>query len=104
MLRFLQGYMKRQALYACLTCTPDICDPAGFCLACNYHCHEGHNIVELYTKRFVFMNMNTQKYRLTTQQKTESNLKWRFHGSCSDSKRRILENYDFFLLHEYVCN
>ncbi|KAI5751546.1 hypothetical protein M8J77_008509 [Diaphorina citri] len=48
---YSQGYMKRQALYACLTCTPDICDPAGFCLACNYHCHEGHNIVELYTKR-----------------------------------------------------
>lgn len=48
---YSQGYVKRQALYACLTCTPDICDPAGFCLACNYHCHEGHSIVELYTKR-----------------------------------------------------
>ncbi|KAL1463272.1 hypothetical protein WDU94_015039 [Cyamophila willieti] len=48
---YSQGYVKRQALYACLTCTPDVCDPAGFCLACNYHCHEGHNIVELYTKR-----------------------------------------------------
>uniref|UniRef100_A0A8D8RW95 E3 ubiquitin-protein ligase UBR7 n=1 Tax=Cacopsylla melanoneura TaxID=428564 RepID=A0A8D8RW95_9HEMI len=48
---YSEGYIKRQALYACLTCTPDVCDPAGFCLACNYHCHEGHNIVELYTKR-----------------------------------------------------
>ena len=46
--------MKRQALYACVSCTqprnPDF-KPAGICLACTYHCHEGHEIVELYTKR-----------------------------------------------------
>jgi len=48
------GYMTRQALYACLTCTvprsPDF-SPAGICLACSYNCHEGHELVELYTKR-----------------------------------------------------
>lgn len=46
--------MKRQALYACLTCTVPKSDdfkPAGFCLACTYACHDGHEIVELYTKR-----------------------------------------------------
>lgn len=50
-----QGYIKRQALYACLTCTPEArTDPtkrAGVCLACSYACHDGHDMVELYTKR-----------------------------------------------------
>lgn len=47
-----QGYMKRQALYACMTCCPSDSDRlAGVCLACSYHCHEDHELVELYTKR-----------------------------------------------------
>ena len=48
------GYMKRQPLYACLTCIKDAQDQskgAGICLACSYHCHENHELVELYTKR-----------------------------------------------------
>lgn len=48
------GYMPRQPLYACTTCSqpsnPDF-KPAGVCLACSYQCHEGHSLVELYTKR-----------------------------------------------------
>ncbi|XP_077409740.1 putative E3 ubiquitin-protein ligase UBR7 [Vanacampus margaritifer] len=46
-----QGYVKRQALYACNTCTPKGGQAAGVCLACSYKCHEGHNLFELYTKR-----------------------------------------------------
>lgn len=38
-----------------MTCCPEsrIEEPkrAGVCLACSYHCHEGHELVELYTKR-----------------------------------------------------
>lgn len=48
-----QGYVKRQALYACSTCTPKGGEPAGVCLACSYKCHEGHDLFELYTKRLV---------------------------------------------------
>ncbi|XP_066282360.1 putative E3 ubiquitin-protein ligase UBR7 [Branchiostoma lanceolatum] len=48
---YIQGYLPRQALYACSTCTPDVMDPAGVCLACSYECHEGHELYELYTKR-----------------------------------------------------
>ncbi|GAB0089148.1 E3 ubiquitin-protein ligase UBR7 [Sergentomyia squamirostris] len=48
---FSKGYVKRQALYSCLTCCPDTAKCAGVCLACSYHCHEGHELVELYTKR-----------------------------------------------------
>jgi hypothetical protein len=46
--------VKRQALYACLTCTPAApeADSAGICLACSLSCHDGHELVELYTKRY----------------------------------------------------
>lgn len=50
-----QGYLNRQALYSCLTCIPesktDISKCAGLCLACSLNCHEGHELIELYTKR-----------------------------------------------------
>ncbi len=49
----VQGYVYRQALYACDTCTPEGLPPAGVCLACSLHCHEGHTLHELYTKRYV---------------------------------------------------
>nr|XP_054758560.1 putative E3 ubiquitin-protein ligase UBR7 [Lytechinus pictus] len=45
------GYVIRQALYACLTCRGNQDFLAGICLACSYECHEGHEFVELYTKR-----------------------------------------------------
>ncbi|XP_005986670.1 putative E3 ubiquitin-protein ligase UBR7 [Latimeria chalumnae] len=48
---YSEGYIKRQALYACNTCTPKGGEPAGICLACSYKCHEGHELFELYTKR-----------------------------------------------------
>ncbi|XP_065159058.1 putative E3 ubiquitin-protein ligase UBR7 [Atheta coriaria] len=61
-----QGYMKRQALYACLTCIPeakdDLAKTAGFCLACSYHCHDGHNLVELYTKRHFRCDCGNKKF------------------------------------------
>lgn len=47
----LQGYVKRQALYACGTCSPVDTEPAGVCLACTLTCHDGHVLYELYTKR-----------------------------------------------------
>nr|CAG4651906.1 EOG090X07TK [Triops cancriformis] len=51
---YSKGILKRQALYACRTCVPETTadsDLAGICLACSYNCHEGHDLVELYTKR-----------------------------------------------------
>ncbi|XP_061729667.1 putative E3 ubiquitin-protein ligase UBR7 [Cydia pomonella] len=52
---YSKGYIKRQAVYACLTCCNDAKnDPdkrAGVCLACSLTCHENHDLVELYTKR-----------------------------------------------------
>ncbi|KAI4326819.1 hypothetical protein L6164_019349 [Bauhinia variegata] len=46
---YSKGYMKRQAVFSCLTCTPD--GNAGVCTACSLSCHDGHQIVELWTKR-----------------------------------------------------
>ncbi|CAL1289076.1 unnamed protein product [Larinioides sclopetarius] len=44
-----KGYVPRQALYACTTCS--VTGEGGVCLACCYACHDGHEVVELYTKR-----------------------------------------------------
>lgn len=44
-----QGYLKRQALFSCLTCTP--AGNAGVCTACYLNCHDGHQVVELWTRR-----------------------------------------------------
>jgi len=48
---YLQGYMQRQALYACATCPTKDNQSAGFCLACSIECHAGCDLYELYTKR-----------------------------------------------------
>ncbi|XP_037052410.1 putative E3 ubiquitin-protein ligase UBR7 [Bradysia coprophila] len=65
MCTYSQGYIKRQALYACLTCNPEArTDPtkrAGVCLACSYSCHDGHDMVELYTKRNFRCDCGTAK-------------------------------------------
>ncbi|KAJ0009075.1 hypothetical protein NQD34_016490 [Periophthalmus magnuspinnatus] len=48
---YSRGYVKRQAVFACNTCTSNPDEPAGVCLACANKCHDGHDIFELYTKR-----------------------------------------------------
>ncbi|XP_041831503.1 putative E3 ubiquitin-protein ligase UBR7 isoform X2 [Melanotaenia boesemani] len=57
-----QGYVKRQALYACNTCTPKGGEAAGVCLACSYKCHEGHELFELYTKRNFRCDCGNKKF------------------------------------------
>ena len=44
---YRQGYMKRQAVFSCLTCTPD--EEAGFCTACSLACHDGHDVCSTLT-------------------------------------------------------
>ncbi|WRX18893.1 hypothetical protein QQP08_011380 [Theobroma cacao] len=39
---YSKGYMKRQAIFSCLTCTPN--GNAGICTACCLSCHDGHEI------------------------------------------------------------
>ena len=44
------GYLSRQAVFACLTCFEATKQASGVCLACSLACHATHDIVELYTK------------------------------------------------------
>ncbi|KAJ3694617.1 hypothetical protein LUZ60_010097 [Juncus effusus] len=46
---YTNGYMKRQAVFSCLTCAPQ--GNAGVCTACSITCHDGHEVIELWTKR-----------------------------------------------------
>ncbi|KAL1506059.1 hypothetical protein ABEB36_005490 [Hypothenemus hampei] len=78
-----EGYLKRQALYSCLTCIPEArTDPekaAGVCLACCYHCHDGHDLIELYTKRNFRCDCGNSKFTesknkcVLNEEKTELN-------------------------------
>lgn len=55
-----KGYI-RQALYACKTCCSNKIR-AAVCLACSFHCHEGHELVELYTKRHFRCDCGNSKF------------------------------------------
>ncbi|KAI2572532.1 hypothetical protein G5576_010618, partial [Homo sapiens] len=57
------GSVKRQALYACSTCTPEGEEPAGICLACSYECHGSHKLFELYTKRNFRCDCGNSKFK-----------------------------------------
>ncbi|ESP02860.1 hypothetical protein LOTGIDRAFT_212357 [Lottia gigantea] len=57
-----QGYIPRQALYACSTCAASSGQIAGICLACSYECHEGHDLYELYTKRYFRCDCGNEKF------------------------------------------
>jgi len=40
---------------------------AGICLACSYKCHEGHDLVELYTKRNFRCDCGNSKFEQKCQ-------------------------------------
>ncbi|CAD6184779.1 unnamed protein product [Caenorhabditis auriculariae] len=58
---FPEGYKPRQAVFACLTCTPEP-KKAGICYGCSLNCHEGHEIVDLYTKRKFRCDCGNEKF------------------------------------------
>ncbi|KAK2826070.1 hypothetical protein Q5P01_020284 [Channa striata] len=60
---YSRGYVKRQAVFACNTCTPSDAEPAGICLACANKCHDGHDIFELYTKRNFRCDCGNSKFQ-----------------------------------------
>lgn len=87
----LQGYVKRQAIYACLTCCPDAkmdeIKRAGVCLACSLHCHENHELIELYTKRNFRCDCGNPKIGsqscIFTPEKTDLNYDNRYNQNFS---------------------
>jgi len=65
---YSQGYLARQPLYAAREATVPG-QRAGVCLACSYHCLEGCELVELYTKRNFRCDCGTS--RMTNKCKLE---------------------------------
>ncbi|CAB1330953.1 unnamed protein product [Coregonus sp. 'balchen'] len=63
-------------------------EPAGLCLACTNHCHDGHDIFELYTKRNFRCDCGNSKFgefkcQLSPgkdQQNTKNHYNHNFHG------------------------
>uniref|UniRef100_A0A1A8KJP7 Putative E3 ubiquitin-protein ligase UBR7 n=1 Tax=Nothobranchius kuhntae TaxID=321403 RepID=A0A1A8KJP7_NOTKU len=82
-----QGYVKRQALYACNTCTPKGGEAAGICLACSYKCHEGHDLFELYTKRNFRCDCGNRKF---------SELQCKLYPDKDDANSQNKYNHNFF--------
>ncbi|KAM8834305.1 putative E3 ubiquitin-protein ligase UBR7 [Synchiropus picturatus] len=76
---YSRGYVKRQAVFACSTCSSSASEPAGICLACANCCHDGHDILELYTKRNFRCDCGNSKFGefrcKLTPAKDEKNLK-----------------------------
>ncbi|VDN28223.1 unnamed protein product [Gongylonema pulchrum] len=60
--RKFQGYLPRQPLYSCRDCSKST-GPAALCYGCGVRCHEGHELVELYTKRNVCCDCGNAKFK-----------------------------------------
>ncbi|XP_074471342.1 putative E3 ubiquitin-protein ligase UBR7 [Sebastes fasciatus] len=82
-----QGYVKRQAVYACSSCTPKGGEPAGVCLACSYKCHEGHDLFELYTKRNFRCDCGNSKF---------SELQCKLHPEKEEVNSQNKYSHNFF--------
>ncbi|KAL4239142.1 putative E3 ubiquitin-protein ligase ubr7 [Mactra antiquata] len=83
---YAKGYVGRQALYSCSTCETKDNILAGFCLACSYSCHEGHDLYELYTKRNFRCDCGTSKY---------TDLKCKLFSDKPDNNVKNLYNQNF---------
>ncbi|XP_026209738.1 putative E3 ubiquitin-protein ligase UBR7 [Anabas testudineus] len=84
---YSRGYVKRQAVFACNTCTPSAAEPAGICLACANKCHDGHDIFELYTKRDFRCDCGNGKFKgfkcQLNPSKDEENVRNRYNHNFS---------------------
>jgi len=87
---YTDGYLPRQPLYACTTCTqpnnPDF-KPAGICLACSYQCHEGCQLVELYTKRQFRCDCPTERFS------SDHKCKFKAKREAVNSENRYNQNF-----------
>lgn len=57
---YSKGYLARQAVFSCLTCCPE--GNAGVCTACSITCHDGHDVVELWTRRHFRCDCGNSKF------------------------------------------
>lgn len=90
---YIDGYVARQALYACATCKTE--GDAGICLACSLECHDGHELYELYTKRNFrcdcgnskFLNFKCSLFEMKQRLNDNNSYNHNFKGKYCTCKR-----------------
>ncbi|CAL8107640.1 unnamed protein product [Calicophoron daubneyi] len=85
---FTKGYMRRQAVYTCRTCLDVSKVKAGFCYRCSLSCHEGHDLIELYTKRNFRCDCGNAKFGgikcLLWEEKDDENVHNQYNDNFAD--------------------
>eukprot|EP00250_Pteridium_aquilinum_P014821 c22220_g7_i1 orf=194-1696(+) len=70
-----KGYLPRQAVFSCISCCPE--GDAGVCTACSMSCHDGHEVIEIWTRRHFRCDCGNSKFgtgvcRLFSNKDTEN--------------------------------
>ncbi|OQV11650.1 putative E3 ubiquitin-protein ligase UBR7 [Hypsibius exemplaris] len=94
---YKDGYVKRQLVYACRTCTLDVLEPAGFCMACAVHCHDEHDVVPMLTRRDFRCDCGNTKFgprkcQLTSEKdaiNSENVYNQNFHGKICTCRKSL---------------
>lgn len=55
-----KGYLPRQAVFSCISCCPE--GNAGVCTACSMSCHDGHEVIEIWTRRHFRCDCGNSKF------------------------------------------
>lgn len=98
---FHQGYM-RQPVYSCITCCPVPKDKkstskcAGICLGCSLNCHDGHELIELYSKRNFKCDCGTSKFKSSVKKNCSLN-----DNDSASSPRKDVVNSGNVYNHNY---
>ncbi|KAA3675620.1 E3 ubiquitin-protein ligase UBR7 [Paragonimus westermani] len=94
---FTKGYMKRQAVYTCKTCLDISTVKAGFCYPCLVNCHEGHDTLELYTKRHFRCDCGNAKFGsfqcTLWEEKDDENVENRYNSNFSNQYCTCMRPY-----------
>jgi len=69
---YSEGYI-RQEVFSCLTCYNETNELAGVCFACSQECHDGHELVELYTRRQFTCDCGNKKFKQECKLETDKN-------------------------------
>uniref|UniRef100_A0A914YCT8 UBR-type domain-containing protein n=1 Tax=Panagrolaimus superbus TaxID=310955 RepID=A0A914YCT8_9BILA len=78
-----EGYI-RQEIFSCLTCYEKTKQIAGICFACSSECHDGHELVELYTRRQFTCDCGNDKFAEKCQLQPEKNVTNKYNKYCDN--------------------
>uniref|UniRef100_A0AC35GI54 UBR-type domain-containing protein n=1 Tax=Panagrolaimus sp. PS1159 TaxID=55785 RepID=A0AC35GI54_9BILA len=78
-----EGYI-RQEVFSCLTCYEKTNQIAGVCFACSNNCHDGHELVELYTRRQFTCDCGNGKFAEKCKLQPEKNAANKYNKYCDN--------------------